>query len=244
LVNSFLIKEARESQNLSQEQLAKKLRLKINLIKNIEDGKPLEGAHSYYEKSYIRSIYKILNLNVDETTHITKVDFTNNHNILFIIYFLIFFTFTSLSLSYYIVTKFSGNLDNLNSVKNYKEDDTIKSIKNIVKASNVTFINDDNFIKSLKFLDVSNNDFFFEIKIKEGSQAYYKLHFPNKDKEIYGELKIKDRITIKKNDKFYLNFSNIGAIEYIIFSDKKYYSMINSKFYLKKFDINKLYNLK
>ncbi len=244
MINSFVIKEARESQKISQEQLAKKLRLKIELIKDIENGEPLKGIHSHYEKSYIRSIYKVLNLNLSEKLQSTKFNFKNNYKILIIIYFLIFFIFSSLTLSYYIFNKFSGNLDDLNFINNYKEDSVIRLLRSKVEYSNTIFIDDNIFLKSLKFLNYSKYNIFFEIKIKQESEAYYKLYYPNKNIEKYGELKNNNNLLIKQIDKFYLDFSNISAIDYIIFNGKKYHSMIEHKGYLKNFNIFKLYNLK
>ncbi|MDC0861311.1 helix-turn-helix domain-containing protein [Alphaproteobacteria bacterium] len=244
MINSFVIKEARESQKISQEQLAKKLRLRVDLIKDIENGKSLKGIDYYYEKSYIRSIYKVLNLNLNEKIQITNVNFENNYRILIIIYFLIFFIFSSLSLSHYIFTKFSGNLEDLKFINNYQEDSIATLLSNKFEYSDTTFIDDNIFLKSLKFLNYSKYNIFFEIKIKQESEAYYKLYYPRKNIEKYGELKNNNKLSIKKIDKFYLNFSNISAIDYIIFNGKKYHSMIANKGYLKNFNIFRLYNLK
>ena len=244
MINSFLIKEARESKKLSQEQLAEMLKLDVSIIKDIESGKKLEGIYSFYEKSYRGSIYKILGLKLEKKIKEKKNDLKNNFRILIIIYFLIFVVFTFLTLSYFIIYKYAGNSNNFNAIKFYKEDNIIQLLKKNTTYSNVKFIDNNIFLNSLKFVSYSKKNIFFEIKVKQGSQAYYKIYYLNKDIEEFGMLKSEDSILIKEKYSFYLDFSDISTIDYIIFDNIKYYNLSKNRAYLRKFDINKLHNLK
>ena len=126
------IKEAREKKGLSIYEVASKLRLNPSIIKNIEEGVDLTGVYASYEISYKKSIYKLLGIKIHKSEK--KIySINNNLQILMIIYFIIFFSFSIMTITYYLISNFSNNQTSKLFINNYREDDLMILFKSITK---------------------------------------------------------------------------------------------------------------
>jgi len=108
LLKPSYIKEAREKKGLTIYDVASRLRLNPSIIKNIEEGVDLTGVYASYEISYKKSIYKLLGIKIHKSKK--KIYYMDNGlQILMILYFIIFFSFSIMTITYYLISNFSNN---------------------------------------------------------------------------------------------------------------------------------------
>ena len=237
------IKEARENKGLSINFVASKLKLKPSIIKNLEEGLSLNGVHSFYESSYKRSIYKFLDIPIKPTEkkiHLMNYDF----QVLMIIYSVVFFSFSLMTISYYLISNFSDNRTSQMFVDYYEDDNLMNLLKVSAKKTDIKFISHEEFIKNFKFIQSENSKNHILIKIKPNLKTYYKVHYLIDDLESFGQLNVNFDLIIKSEKDVLIDISDISAIDFIIFNNNKYKFLNDYRYYLKNFDIKKLYDLK
>ena len=237
------IKEAREKKGLSIENVASKLKLNVTVVKNIEEGVSLNGIYSSYEISYKKSIHKFLELEIPKSE---KKMYSMNYNlqILMIIYFIIFFSFSIMTITHYLISNFSNNKVSKLFVDNYKEDELMILLKSSTKNSELNYISSKAFVKNLKFIKKVYIDNYLIIKSKPNTSSYYKIYFKKDDLEKFGKLDLNNHLVVDKNIEFLIDISDTSSIDFIIFNNSKYKSTNDFRYYLKNFDIKSLYLLK
>ena len=88
-----------------------------------------------------------------------------------------------------------------------------------------------------------NKNNYLLIKSKPNRNSYYKIFYPNQNRESFGQLSEKNDLIVKYKKDIFIDISNIFSIDYIIFNGKKYKNSNENRYYLKNFDINKLNEL-
>ncbi len=241
--NTSYIKEARKLKNISLENVAKKLNLNISVVRDIENGVELKGLYKSYESSYKNSIFQLLNIPIEHIS-IKKVILNNNSQILLTIYFVIFFSFSLMTVSHYLISRFSNNLKDFNYFNNYQDDDLMRKFKDNIKRSEIKYLEHKKFVNYLSLNETQINRNFLVIKSKSNKKSYYKLYFPNDNIEKFGSLGIGNEITINSKQEVFIDITNTSSIDYILFDNKKYQFLNDFRYYLKNFDIKELDTLK
>ena len=237
------IKEAREKKGLSIENVASKLKLNITVVKNIEEGVSLNGIYSSYEISYKKSIYKFLELEIPKSE---KKMYSMNYNfqILMIIYFIIFFSFSIMTITHYLISNFCNNKVSKLFTDNYKKDELMILLESSTKNSELNHISSEYFIENLKFIKKFYTSNYLYIKSKPNTSSYYKIYFKEDDLEKFGKLDLNNDLVVDKNKEFLIDISDTSTIDFIIFNNSKYKLTNDFRYYLKNFDIKSLYLLK
>tara|TARA_B110001452_G_C15140420_1_gene397089 strand:+ start:55 stop:786 length:732 start_codon:yes stop_codon:yes gene_type:complete len=243
LLKPSYIKEAREKKGLSIYDVASRLRLNPLIIKNIEEGVDLTGVYASYEISYKKSIYKLLGIKIPKSEK--KIySINNNLQILMIIYFIIFFSFSIMTITYYLISNFSNNQTSKLFINNYREDDLIILLKSVTKKSELDIIDSRKFLEILYFVEKKYTDNYFYIQFKPNTQSYYKIYFTRDGTEKFGQLNFQNSLLVDKKKEFLIDISDTSSIDFLIFNNAKYKLRDDSRYYLKNFNIKSLYNLK
>jgi len=243
LLKPSYIKEAREKKGLTIYDVASRLRLNPSIIKNIEEGVDLTGVYASYEISYKKSIYKLLGIKIHKSKK--KIYYMDNGlQILMILYFIIFFSFSIMTITYYLISNFSNNQTSKLFINNYREDDLMILLKSITKKSELDII-DSNFFLDILYNDEKKytNDYFY-IQLKPNTQSYYKIYFTREGTEKFGQLNFQNSLLVDKKKEFLIDISDTSSIDFLIFNNAKYKLRDDSRYYLKNFNIKSLYNLK
>jgi transcriptional regulator with XRE-family HTH domain len=243
LLKPSYIKEAREKRGLSIYDVASRLRLNPLIIKNIEEGENLTGVHASYEISYKKSIYKLLGIKIRKSEK--KIySINNNLQILMIIYFIIFLSFSIMTITYYLISNFSNNQTSKLFIYNYRDDDLMRLLKSITKKSELDIIDSKNFLENVYYDKKKFTKDYFYVQLKPNTQSYYKIYFTIDDTEKFGKLNFQNPLLVKNKKEFLIDISDTSSIDFLIFNNAKYKLRDDSRYYLKNFDIKSLYNLK
>ena len=237
------IKEAREKKGLTIYDVASRLRLNPSIIKNIEEGVDLTGVYASYEISYKKSIYKLLGIKIHKSKK--KIYYMDNGlQILMILYFIIFFSFSIMTITYYLISNFSNNQTSKLFINNYREDDLMILFKSITKKSELDIIDSRKFLEILYYDQKKYTNTYFYIKLKPNTQSYYKIYFMRDGTEKFGQLNYRNSLLVDKKKEFLIDISDTSSIDFLIFNNAKYKLRDDFRYYLKNFDIKSLYNLK
>jgi len=243
LLKPSYIKEAREKKGLSIYEVASKLRLNPSIIKNIEEGVDLTGVYASYEISYKKSIYKLLGIKIHKSEK--KIYYMDNGlQILMILYFIIFFGFSIMTITYYLISNFSNNQTSKLFINNYREDDLMVLFKSITKKSELDIIDSRKFLEILYYDQKKYTNTYFYIQLKPNTQSYYKIYFTRDGTEKFGQLNYRNSLLVDKKKEFLIDISDTSSIDFLIFNNAKYKLRDDFRYYLKNFDIKSLYNLK
>jgi len=243
LLKPSYIKEAREKKGLTIYDVASRLRLNPSIIKNIEEGVDLTGVYASYEISYKKSIYKLLGIKIHKSKK--KIYYMDNGlQILMILYFIIFFSFSIMTITYYLISNFSNNQTSKLFINNYREDDLMILFKSITKKSELDIIDSRKFLESLYYDEKKYTNAYFYIQLKPNTQSYYKIYFTIDDTEKFGQLNYQNSLLVNNKKEFLIDISDTSSIDFLIFNNAKYKLRDDSRYYLKNFDIKSLYNLK
>ncbi|MAV83029.1 MAG: hypothetical protein CMI90_06175, partial [Pelagibacteraceae bacterium] len=126
---------------------------------------------------------------------------------------------------------------------NYSDDQIMVLLKKNIKNSKIIFIDHSNFMDYLFLEKEYNKNNYLLIKSKPNRNSYYKIFYPNQNRESFGQLSEKNDLIVKYKKDIFIDISNIFSIDYIIFNGKKYKNSNENRYYLKNFDINKLNEL-
>ena len=237
------IKEAREKKGLTIYDVASRLRLNPSIIKNIEEGVDLTGVYASYEISYKKSIYKLLGIKIHKSKK--KIYYMDNGlQILMILYFIIFFSFSIMTITYYLISNFSNNQTSKLFINNYREDDLMILFKSITKKSKLDIIDSRKFLEILYYDQKKYTNTYFYIQLKPNTQSYYKIYFTRDGTEKFGQLNYRNSLLVDKKKEFLIDISDTSSIDFLIFNNAKYKLRDDFRYYLKNFDIKSLYNLK
>lgn len=237
------IKEAREKKGLTIYDVASRLRLNPSIIKNIEEGVDLTGVYASYEISYKKSIYKLLGIKIHKSKK--KIYYMDNGlQILMILYFIIFFSFSIMTITYYLISNFSNNQTSKLFINNYREDDLMILFKSITKKSELDIIDSRKFLEILYYDQKKYTNTYFYIQLKPNTQSYYKIYFMRDGTEKFGQLNYRNSLLVDKKKEFLIDISDTSSIDFLIFNNAKYKLRDDFRYYLKNFDIKSLYNLK
>ena len=239
---TFSIKDVRKSKNISLEYISRKLKLNISIIKDIEDGTPLKGNFAFYENAYKNAIFKILKIPIKKTINLTN-GFENNHQLLLIIYFTIFFIFGILTLSSYILNNFSKNVEINFSNKDYKNDLIVQEFKKKTINLEINFLNHNEFINNFKYTYNDFGPYFLKISSKPNRSSYYKIYLKDEKEEKFGKISSNTEL-ILSDAKAVISITDVSSIDYIVYNSKKYIFSFDSRYYLDSFDIAMLNKLK
>ncbi|MDG2007668.1 MAG: helix-turn-helix domain-containing protein [Alphaproteobacteria bacterium] len=237
------IKEAREKKGLTIYDVASRLRLNPSIIKNIEEGVDLTGVYASYEISYKKSIYKLLGIKIHKSKK--KIYYMDNGlQILMILYFIIFFSFSIMTITYYLISNFSNNQTSKLFINNYREDDLMILFRSITKKSELDIIDSRKFLEILYYDQKKYTNTYFYIQLKPNTQSYYKIYFMRDGTEKFGQLNYRNSLLVDKKKEFLIDISDTSSIDFLIFNNAKYKLRDDFRYYLKNFDIKSLYNLK
>ena len=237
------IKEAREKKGLTIYDVASRLRLNPSIIKNIEEGVDLTGVYASYEISYKKSIYKLLGIKIHKSKK--KIYYMDNGlQILMILYFIIFFSFSIMTITYYLISNFSNNQTSKLFINNYREDDLMILFKSVTKKSELDIIDSRKFLEILYYDQKKYTNTYFYIQLKPNTQSYYKIYFMRDGTEKFGQLNYRNSLLVDKKKEFLIDISDTSSIDFLIFNNAKYKLRDDFRYYLKNFDIKSLYNLK
>jgi transcriptional regulator with XRE-family HTH domain len=243
LLKPSYIKEAREKKGLTIYDVASRLRLNPSIIKNIEEGVDLTGVYASYEISYKKSIYKLLGIKIHKSKK--KIYYMDNGlQILMILYFIIFFSFSIMTITYYLISNFSNNQTSKLFINNYREDDLMILFKSITKKSELDIIDSRKFLEILYYDQKKYTNTYFYIQLKPNTQSYYKIYFMRDGTEKFGQLNYRNSLLVDKKKEFLIDISDTSSIDFLIFNNAKYKLRDDFRYYLKNFDIKSLYNLK
>jgi hypothetical protein len=168
----------------------------------------------------------------------------NGLQILMILYFIIFFGFSIMTITYYLISNFSNNQTSKLFINNYREDDLMVLFKSITKKSELDIIDSRKFLESLYYDEKKYTNTYFYIQLKPNTQSYYKIYFMIDDTEKFGQLNYQNSLLVNNKKEFLIDISDTSSIDFLIFNNAKYKLRDDSRYYLKNFDIKSLYNLK
>ena len=161
-----------------------------------------------------------------------------------ILYFIIFFSFSFMTITYYLISNFSNNQTSKLFINNYREDDLMILFKSITKKSELDIIDSRKFLEILYYDQKKYTNTYFYIQLKPNTQSYYKIYFMRDGTEKFGQLNYRNSLLVDKKKEFLIDISDTSSIDFLIFNNAKYKLRDDFRYYLKNFDIKSLYNLK
>ena len=236
----FSIKEARLKKGLTVNQLAIKLKMNTEIIQKIENNEELPDKFKSYEKIFRNSILKSLGL-YENSTVVEVVPIPNdNTKLILTIFFFILMIIILFSLSFNMYKKFNFKSDFNLIEKDQIYLDAVKILSNF----NYEEINHDQFINKLVLNNNNNIHNSFELSVLDNYSISYKI-IDNIQKTInFGTITSDNPLKLDFNGDFSIDLSNIQFIDKIITNNSIYHINVDKPYVLKKFNINKLSEIK
>ena len=157
----------------------------------------------------------------------------NGLQTLMILYFIIFFSFSIMTVTYYLISNFSNNQTSKLFINNYREDDLMILFKSITKKSELDIIDPRKFLEILYYYKKKYNNTYFYIQLKPNTQSYYKIYFTRDGTEKFGQLNYRNSLLVDKKKEFLIDISDTSSIDFLIFNNAKYKLRDDSRYYLK-----------
>ncbi len=236
--NTISIKEARTKKGLSLTDISKALNIDQSIIDLLEKDQELPEKYKSYRSSYIKSIYKYLGHKTFEKNHIKSIPVDNTMLIL-TTFFFIFSLVILVFLSSNIYFKYNNQI----LKKTFEKDIIFENIDNFLSSNNSQYIEHEFFLNSLYPIKRSDYSQKFILIPRYLKPVYYKTQNINKKTIEFGEILLDEPLVLDLDSDFLIDISNIRYIDKIIFRGIEYKIEMNSDYYLKNFNINKLEKL-